>query len=158
MQYLYLFFILFHLLFALLPLHLRAENIVLYSRKVLRRHPECKPQGFWDFITFRYCLRCPRANNITVFLYRANLAALCFLVPLAAAAVVFAAVPIDFDRALPGALRWLPFLPLAVSLAFGILGCIGAEPQLGLKYYLRRWILADLVEVVICILIYMLCK
>ena len=109
MQYLYLFFILFHLLFALLPLHLRAENIVRYSRKVLRRHPECKPQGFWDFITFRYCLRCPRANNITVFLYRANLAALCFLVPLAAAAVVFAAVPIDFDRALPGSLRWLPF-------------------------------------------------
>lgn len=158
MQYLYLLFAVIQSL-SLVGIHLAAGDTVDYKDKLKRRHPECQPRGFGDFVTFRYYLRCPKANRTTLFLYRLNLCGIGFAILLLLAAIFFAAVPIDFDRYLPGALRYLPFLPLIAHYANIVLSITNFEKlNLGPKYYIRRWLIADILGLVAAAIVYLLLK
>lgn len=157
MQYLYFIFAAFHFL-SLVMLHFAAGDTVKYRYKLQKKHPECKPQGFWDFITFRYYLRCPKANSITAFLYKVNLCGIGFLVILIGIAVLFMTLSVDLSRCFTGSLRYLPFFPVLVSGANIILSVINSEQKLGLKYYVRYWVVADCVGILVGVLVYIFLK
>ena len=157
MQYLYLLFAAFQLL-SLVMLHFAAGDTAKYRYKLQKRHPECKPRGVWDFITFRYYLRCPKANSITTFLYKVNLCGIGFFVFLIGIAVLFMKVSIDLSRHLTGMLQYLLFFPILVSCGNVVLSIINAEQKLGLKYYIRYWVLADIGASIIAALVYFLLK
>ncbi len=158
MQYLYFIFAVMQCV-SLAFIHMAAGDTVNYKDKLKRRHPECQQRGFGDFVTFRYYLRCPKANRTTLFLYRLNLCGIGFAILLLLAAIFFAAVPIDFDRYLPGALRYLPFFPVTVFIANLVVSSAASNgPDLGPKYYIRRWVIADILGIAAAAIVYLLLK
>ena len=70
----------------------------------------------------------------------------------------FLRLSIDLSRHLTGMLQYLLFFPILVSCGNVVLSIINAEQKLGLKYYIRYWVLADIGASIIAALVYFLLK
>lgn len=137
-------------------LHLTASETVKYSHKLKKKHPACAPQGVWDFLTFRYYLRCPKADTDTKALYYLNLVSFGILALLAAAVVVFCVVPLDFAALPDWAVSLLLICPFVPAGGNAIVCSMIKPSSLGTKFHLRHGLLANLLSLVAAGLIYFL--
>ena len=111
-------------------LHRTAFNTRRNSRK---RTPNCAPRGIWDFITFGYYLRCPKAERGAKGLYVLNLVNLGVFAILIANIIFFLVAEIRIS----GILKYVFFWPVLVFLQTSVI-CDAIDPhKLGAKYVWR---------------------
>lgn len=126
-------------LMALLYIHLEAGELVGYKKKLKKKNPACAPQNIWDFLTFRYYLRCPKADRAVKKLYIWNLVNIAFLAVLVVLSILLWN---NYDLTSNAIVH---FWPIAVSIV-SIVACRMVSPkETDFKYIFRYWVLPDLV-------------
>ena len=137
-------------LFSLLNIHITASNRVQYKEKLKKKNPQCAPKGIWDFITFGYYLRCPKADRGAKGLYVLNLVNLGVFAILIANIIFFLVAEVRIR----GILKYGFFWPVLVFLQTSVI-CDAIDPhKLGAKYVWRYMILPDLLGLLAAGIVY----